>query len=195
MDDVLEYLLLKGVEAVAIHGGKNQEERIYAIDSFKSHKKDVLVANDIASKGIDLQNIQHIINYDMPNEIEDYVHRIGRTGRGGSTGIATTFVDPSICSEAVLLDLKLLLAEAKQNIPPFLSELGGLSSNVKPCSICGGLGHGIDKCPKVLYYCVFYIINLYILHRLVPWLQNSSQILEQITMKVNINKIVFRSFN
>jgi ATP-dependent RNA helicase DDX41 len=154
----LEYLLLKGIEAVAIHGGKTQEERIYAIDSFKSHKKDVLVANDIASKGIDLQNIQHVINYDMPNEIEDYVHRIGRTGRGGSTGIATTFVDPSICSEAVLLDLKLLLAEAHQNIPPFLSHLGEFSSNSLPCSICGGLGHGIDKCPKVKKHCSSKII-------------------------------------
>lgn len=85
----------------------------------------------------------------MPNEIEDYVHRIGRTGRGGSTGIATTFVDPSICSEAVLLDLKLLLDEAKQYIPPFLLALGEIPCNMKPCSICGGLGHGIDKCPKV----------------------------------------------
>lgn len=147
----MEYLLIKGVEAVAIHGGKTQEERIYAIDSFKNHKKDILVANDIASKGIDLQNIQHVINFDMPNEIEDYVHRIGRTGRGGSTGIATTFVDPNSCSEAVLLDLKLLLAEAQQYIPSFLSNLGELPLNALPCSICGGLGHGIEKCPKVIF--------------------------------------------
>lgn len=168
MDDVLEYLLLKGVEAVAIHGGKTQEERIYAIDSFKSHKKDVLVANDIASKGIDLQNIQHVINFDMPNEIEDYVHRIGRTGRGGSTGIATTFVDPTSCSEAVLLDLKLLLAEAQQHIPSFLSSLGELPSNAVPCSICGGLGHGIDKCPKVtIIYFFFCIVLIFLL--LVDW--------------------------
>lgn len=164
----MEYLLLKGVEAVAIHGGKTQEERIYAIDSFKSHKKDVLVANDIASKGIDLQNIQHVINFDMPNEIEDYVHRIGRTGRGGSTGIATTFVDPISCSEAVLLDLKLLLAEAQQHIPSFLSSLGELPSNAVPCSICGGLGHGIDKCPKVtIIYFFFYIVLTFLL--LVDW--------------------------
>lgn len=142
---------------MAIHGGKTQEERIYAIDSFKSRKKDVLVANDIASKGLDLQNIQHIINYDMPNEIEDYVHRIGRTGRGGSTGIATTFVDPTICSEAVLLDLKLLLAEAHQNIPPFLAAIASDPSfSVHPCSICGGLGHGIDKCPKVILFILFF---------------------------------------
>ena len=96
----------------------------------------------------------------MPNEIEDYVHRIGRTGRGGSTGIATTFVDPSMCSEAVLLDLKLLLAEAKQFIPPFLSNLGEVTSNYLPCSICGGLGHGIDKCPKVRLN-TFFLMNYF----------------------------------
>jgi ATP-dependent RNA helicase DDX41 len=145
----LEFLLLKGVEAVAIHGGKTQEERIYAIDSFKSGKKDVLVANDIASKGLDLQNIQHVINYDMPSEIEDYVHRIGRTGRGGRTGIATTFIDTVLCSEAVMLDLVHLLNEAQQYIPPFLQILLDNSPKIQPCSICGGLGHGIDKCPKI----------------------------------------------
>jgi ATP-dependent RNA helicase DDX41 len=149
VDDILEYLLLRGVEAVAIHGGKTQEERLYAIDSFKAGKKDVLVATDIASKGLDLQNIQQVINYDMPAEIEDYVHRIGRTGRGGRTGIATTLLDPSACSEAVLLDLKHLLNEAKQYVPPFLAELKEAQFRSQPCSICGGLGHDIDKCPKV----------------------------------------------
>jgi ATP-dependent RNA helicase DDX41 len=184
VDDVLEFLLLKGIEAVAIHGGKSQEERIYAIDSFKSHKKDVLVANDIASKGIDLQNIQHVINYDLPNEIEDYVHRIGRTGRGGSTGIATTFVDPSICSEAVLLDLKLLLAEAQQNIPLFLENLGDLPSLSIPCSICGGLGHGVDKCPKVLCYFFTSFFSFYF--RLVRWHRNNYPICELLSMKASI---------
>ena len=70
MDDIHEYLLLKGVEAVAIHGGKDQEEREYAISSFKVGKKDVLVATDVASKGLDFPDIQHVINYDMPAEIE-----------------------------------------------------------------------------------------------------------------------------
>jgi ATP-dependent RNA helicase DDX41 len=72
VDDIHEYLLLKGVEAVAIHGGKTQEEREYAIASFKSSKKDVLVATDVASKGLDFAEIKHVINYDMPKEIEDY---------------------------------------------------------------------------------------------------------------------------
>jgi len=71
VDDIHEYLLLKGVEAVSIHGGKDQEEREYAISSFKAGKKDVLVATDVASKGLDFPDIQHVINYDMPAEIEN----------------------------------------------------------------------------------------------------------------------------
>ena len=82
-------------------------------------EKDVLVATDVASKGLDFPNIQHVINYDLPDEIENYVHRIGRTGRSGKTGIATTFINKNQ-SESILLDLKHLLKEAKQRIPPIL---------------------------------------------------------------------------
>lgn len=75
VDDIQEYLLLKGVEAVAIHGSKTQEEREYAIRSFKAGKKDVMVASGVASKGLDFAEIQHVINFTMPKEIEDYVHQ------------------------------------------------------------------------------------------------------------------------
>lgn len=157
VDDIHEYLLLKGVEAVAIHGGKDQEEREYAISSFKACKKDVLVATDIASKGLDFPDIQHVVNYDMPAEIENYVHRIGRTGRCGKTGIATTFINKNQ-SETTLLDLKHLLKEAKQRIPPVLATLDDPMENVeaivnasgmKGCAYCGGLGHRIGECPKL----------------------------------------------
>ncbi|CAH9076282.1 unnamed protein product [Cuscuta epithymum] len=157
VDDIHEYLLLKGVEAVSIHGGKDQEEREYAISSFKAGKKDVLVATDVASKGLDFPDIQHVINYDMPAEIENYVHRIGRTGRCGKTGIATTFINKTQ-SPTTLLDLKHLLQEAKQRIPPVLAELETPGENddaitnasgVKGCAYCGGLGHRISDCPKL----------------------------------------------
>lgn len=75
VDDIHEYLLLKGVEAVAIHGSKTQEERDYAIKSFKAGKKDVMVASGVASKGLDFAEIQHVINFTMPKDIEDYVHQ------------------------------------------------------------------------------------------------------------------------
>ncbi|KAJ1976325.1 hypothetical protein H4R35_002748 [Dimargaris xerosporica] len=158
VDDIHEYLLLKGVEAVATHGGKTQEEREYAVQSFRAMKKDVLVATDVASKGLDFNAIQHVINFDMPKEIEDYVHRIGRTGRSGKTGVATTFVNLN-SSEQVLLDLKHLLLEAKQKVPPFLQSLYDPTEqfrNLPPgaavpagCSYCGGLGHRIADCPKL----------------------------------------------
>lgn len=82
---------------------------------FQKGEKDVLVATDVASKGLDFPGIQHVINYDMPDDIENYVHRIGRTGRSGNTGVATTFVNKAN-DESVLLDLKALLIESKQKV-------------------------------------------------------------------------------
>ncbi|KAK6910852.1 hypothetical protein I203_104886 [Kwoniella mangroviensis CBS 8507] len=152
VDDIQEYLLLKGVEAVAIHGSKTQEEREYAIRSFKTGAKDVMVASGVASKGLDFNEIQHVIVYTMPKEIEDYVHEIGRTGRSGKTGIATTFVNMNT-SEQTLLDLKYLLMEAKQKIPEFLLSIddprAAHGGALKGCPICGGLGHGLQDCPKL----------------------------------------------
>uniref|UniRef100_A0A0E0E5U4 RNA helicase n=1 Tax=Oryza meridionalis TaxID=40149 RepID=A0A0E0E5U4_9ORYZ len=157
VDYIQEFLLLKGVEAVAIHGGKDDEERKDAFKSFKASKKDVLVATDVASKGLDIPDIQHVINYDMPAEIENYVHRIGRTGRRGKTGVATTFINKNQ-TETTLLDLKQLLIESKQRLPPILADLDdpqeddkvaiAQQSGVKGCAFFGGLGHRIEACPK-----------------------------------------------
>lgn len=153
VEDIHEYLLLKGVAAVSIHGSKDQEEREFAIESFKTGKKDVLVATDVASKGLDFPRIDHVINYDMPKEIENYVHRIGRTGRCGKTGVATTFVNKN-CGNSILLDLKHLLMEAKQKVPSWLADLDEdeeairVIGGVKGCAYCGGLGHRMVNCPK-----------------------------------------------
>ncbi|KAF8634391.1 hypothetical protein AX17_004204 [Amanita inopinata Kibby_2008] len=152
VDDIQEYLLLKGVEAVAIHGSKTQEERQYAIKAFKSGAKDVMVASGVASKGLDFNDIQHVIIFSMPKEIEDYVHQIGRTGRSGKTGIATTFVNMNT-PEQTLLDLKYLLIEAGQKVPPFLISIddprAGQGASFEGCPVCGGLGHSISTCPKL----------------------------------------------
>lgn len=154
VDEIHEYLLVKGVEAVSIHGGKDQEERNEAIKLYKEGLKDVLVATDIAAKGLDFPDIQHVINFDMPKEIENYVHRIGRTGRCGKTGVATTFINKDV-EESILLDLKHLLIEAKQRVPPVLQALDDPDEDLqdlggtKGCSFCGGLGHRITECPKL----------------------------------------------
>jgi len=157
VDRIHEYLLVKGVDAVAIHGGKDQEERTWAITEFKNHRKDVLVATDIAGKGLDFPEIKHVINYDMPEEIENYVHRIGRTGRGGRKGLATTFINTRQ-AESTLLDLKHLLQEAHQKIPEillaiedpmeYMDELEELSGT-RGCIFCSGLGHRIKDCPHL----------------------------------------------
>src|SRR6185436_18027839 len=82
-----------GIHAAAIHGNKSQGARQKALDGFKSGHVHVLVATDIAARGIDVDGITHVINLDIPNEPESYVHRIGRTGRAGAGGIALSFCD------------------------------------------------------------------------------------------------------
>ncbi|KAF7634839.1 hypothetical protein Mgra_00005733 [Meloidogyne graminicola] len=171
VDHICEYLLVKGIEVASIHGGKDQKDRHTGIDAFRRGEKDVLIATvilDVASKGLDFENIQHVINFDMPEDIENYVHRIGRTGRRlGKCGIATTFINRK-ADISVLLDLKHLLIEAGQPLPAFLKQLAGedeikekLSADILPkeenivddadkgCSYCSGLGHRITNCPKL----------------------------------------------
>ena len=92
-DRVALQLSKLGIPSEAIHGNKSQNARQRALASFKSNRTWVLVATDLAARGLDVDNISHVINYDLPHEPETYVHRIGRTGRAGSTGIATSFCD------------------------------------------------------------------------------------------------------
>ncbi len=87
-----ESLVHKGFAAEAIHGNKSQGQRQKALSLFKDHHVKVLVATDVAARGLDIAGVSHVINFDIPATYEDYVHRIGRTGRGGKTGKALTFV-------------------------------------------------------------------------------------------------------
>jgi len=92
---VTKKLYSAGIEAEAIHGNKSQNARQRALDNFKSGASWVLVATDIAARGIDIDGISHIINFELPHEPESYVHRIGRTARAGTSGVAWSLVDPS----------------------------------------------------------------------------------------------------
>jgi superfamily II DNA/RNA helicase len=83
----------KGVLVAAIHGNKSQSQRQKAIEMFKSNRIQVLVATDVASRGLDIDNVTHVINYDLPETYEDYIHRIGRTGRINNKGSAITFIE------------------------------------------------------------------------------------------------------
>jgi ATP-dependent RNA helicase RhlE len=91
--DELEKLLKKeGIKAVSIHGDRTQEERNRALQAFKNKEIPVIVATDVLARGIDIKGVSIILNYDVPNSTDDYIHRIGRTGRYDKTGIAITFV-------------------------------------------------------------------------------------------------------
>jgi len=83
----------RGFTAAAIHGNKNQNQRQFALQQFKNSKIRILLATDVASRGLDIENVTHVINYDAPATYDDYVHRIGRTGRAGKHGVALTFVE------------------------------------------------------------------------------------------------------
>jgi ATP-dependent RNA helicase RhlE len=109
---VVKQLARVSVPAEAIHGNKSQSAREHALANFKSGRTRVLVATDIAARGIDVDGITHVINYDLPNEPESYVHRIGRTGRAGASGIAYSFCD--VEERAYLVDIERL---TRQHIP------------------------------------------------------------------------------
>ncbi len=94
-DKLVKKLITAGVSATAIHGNKAQGQRQRALESFRSGHARVLVATDVAARGLDVDGITHVFNYDLPNEPEAYIHRIGRTGRAGAKGVAISFCDRS----------------------------------------------------------------------------------------------------
>jgi len=93
VDKLDKHLYEKGFRVDSIHGNKSQPQRKKALENFKRDHANILVATDVAARGLDVPNITHVINYDMPDSYEDYVHRIGRTGRASQIGYALTFVE------------------------------------------------------------------------------------------------------
>lgn len=89
-----DHLEKSGFKSVAIHGNKSQSQRQRALKSFKNNEARIMVATDVAARGLDIPNVSHVINFDQPATYEDYIHRIGRTGRGGASGKAYTFIAP-----------------------------------------------------------------------------------------------------
>jgi ATP-dependent RNA helicase RhlE len=106
-DRISKKLERLGHDVDVIHGDRSQSQRTAALKGFSTGKHRVLVATDVAARGIDVHDIGHVVNYDMPNASDDFVHRIGRTGRAGATGIATTFVMPQERSDARKLEREL----------------------------------------------------------------------------------------
>lgn len=102
------------------------QERELALRSFKTGRTPILVATDVAARGLDIPHVAHVINFDLPNDIDDYVHRIGRTGRAGKTGLATAFFNENNASLA--RSLAELMLEANQEVPAWLSRYAAQSS-------------------------------------------------------------------
>jgi ATP-dependent RNA helicase RhlE len=109
-DKLTKHLIASVINAAAIHGGKSQNSRVQALDDFKAGRIRVLVATDIAARGIDISQLPHVMNYELPNVAADYVHRIGRTGRAGQEGEAVSLV----CDEerAFFQDIEKLIGQS-----------------------------------------------------------------------------------
>ncbi|QPZ39654.1 DEAD/DEAH box helicase [Paramicrobacterium chengjingii] len=125
---LLEELRDRGFPAVAVHGDLNQEQRERAMAAFKADKKDIMIATDVAARGIDVNDVTHVINHTIPDDHEAYLHRVGRTGRAGKTGIAVTFVDWADMHKWTLINRALELnqpepTETYSSSPHLYSEL------------------------------------------------------------------------
>ncbi|VEN43983.1 unnamed protein product [Callosobruchus maculatus] len=120
-----------GWAVVCMHGDKTQQERDYVLKEFRNGNAQILVATDVAARGLDVDGIKYVVNYDYPNSSEDYIHRIGRTGRSDTTGTSYAFFTPSNYRQAK--DLVSVLTEAKQAVNPKLEEIANK---------CGGYGGG-----------------------------------------------------
>ena len=138
---LVEQLGADGIGALAIHGNKSQSARTRALSEFKDGSLQVLVATDIAARGIDIDQLPHVVNYDLPNIPEDYVHRIGRTGRAGATGEAVSLV--CVDEHDMLKDIEKLIKQTlpRQVIPGFEPDPNARAQPVQLRSGNGGGGN------------------------------------------------------
>jgi ATP-dependent RNA helicase RhlE len=132
-----DHLVKDGISALAIHGNKSQNARTRALAEFKSSKLQVLVATDIAARGLDIVDLPHVVNYELPNVSEDYVHRIGRTGRAGASGEAISLV--CVDELALLAGIEKLI---KRSIPRSTVDGFDYDPNARPEPIPNGRGGG-----------------------------------------------------
>lgn len=121
VEDILQIIRAEGYNATSIHGDKTQNERDSVLKDFRNGKSNILIATDVASRGLDVEDLQYVINYDYPNSSENYVHRIGRTGRCQQLGTAYTFFTPDNAKQA--RELISVLEEAGQTPSQALLDL------------------------------------------------------------------------
>ncbi len=122
-DFLATYLCHEGLPTTSIHGDRLQREREEALGDFKAGRMTILVATAVAARGLDIKDVAHVVNYDMPKSVDEYVHRIGRTGRVGNIGKATSFFDQNEDS-GIAGELVAILAGSQQEVPSFLQGYG-----------------------------------------------------------------------
>lgn len=123
-DFIAAFLSENNFPTTSIHGDREQREREDALRDFKTGRMPILVATAVAARGLDIKGVAHVVNYDMPKSVDEYVHRIGRTGRVGNAGRATSFFDPDQ-DGSIVTDLVKILKQANQSIPAWLESGGG----------------------------------------------------------------------
>jgi len=121
VDQLSDFLHLEGFPATSIHGDRQQRDREEALKYFRLGRTPILIATAVAARGLDIPNIKHVINFDLPSDIEEYVHRIGRTGRMGNLGLATSFFNDK--NKNLVRDLVEIIIETKQDMPTFLEMM------------------------------------------------------------------------
>ncbi|KAJ1610799.1 putative RNA-dependent helicase p68 [Cryptosporidium canis] len=131
-DILTRELRLDGWPALSIHGDKKQEERTWVLNEFRTGASPIMIATDVAARGLDIKDINFVVNFDFPNQIEDYIHRIGRTGRAGALGISLSFFTPD--KGRLASDLIRVLKEAKQKVPPELFRFTSPNRRSRPGS-------------------------------------------------------------
>ncbi|KAF8368697.1 glh-1 [Pristionchus pacificus] len=123
-DSLGVFLSESGIPTTTIHGDREQNQREQALNDFRRGRTPILIATAVAERGLDISGVDHVINFDMPKEIDEYVHRIGRTGRVGNAGHSTSFIDAEHDAQ-LIAPLINLLSEAEQIVPDWLSQISG----------------------------------------------------------------------
>lgn len=120
-DIIASKLQEHGIRAESIHGNKSQNSRNNVLQQFNSKQIRCLVATNVASRGLDLPDVEHVINFELPSNVDDYVHRIGRTGRAGKSGISTTYVSGHE-NPSTVRDLVEVLKQSNVTVPDWLAR-------------------------------------------------------------------------
>ena len=123
VDELVIALATRGYEAEGLHGDLSQNQRDRVMKKFRSGQVDILVATDVAARGLDIDNITHVVNFDVPSDSESYVHRIGRTGRAGNTGVALTFITPREFRQLKLIERSIKTKIIRGTLPTDASVL------------------------------------------------------------------------